>query len=1198
MNENNRTYRIRTKVGEDKFLNVNINQDIEQIEILSLKLDVENFYKLHTSNYGCLVGRVLANQGVGVPNVKISVFIPVESADMENPIFRYLYPYSNTKSKDENGVRYNLLPDVVDDKCHQDIGTFPNKRLVLDDENVVEVFDKYFKYTTVTNASGDYMLFGLPVGNNIIHSELDLSDIGILSQKPRDLYYKGYNHTQFENSSQFKKSTNLDYLTQVIVQDNPVQVYSFWGDDETGEYDGVDAQVKITRSDIDINYKFEPTCIFIGSLVADDKSNGFSKKCTPTERSGKMDRLTTGTGTIEMIRKTPDGGVESFSVQGNDLIDGNGTWCYQIPMNLDYVKTDEYGNLVPAENEMTGIPTRTRVRFRISLADYESDTASAHLPKVLVPNNPTTEELIKPVKYKVDDEHYLVVPQGPDYNFGTYTREESFRDLFWNNVYTVKQYIPRIQNILFDGAHIDRNRNFSGIKAVNVNGSNNPIPYNNIRVNLTFLFIFQCIIFKALVLIVKILNKVIYVLQVLADSLAYCCNNSQFAYITLDGAMCPTMEGYQMALGAVSVTNNNDKNKNNIKDKSSAGKLVAYTYLSGNSERGTSIGGESEYSETTEDGDEKFGEGSAYQSINRNPNIDEKASDTKYANSQLPELYDSDSSETPKEQSFGTAMISASADYFVKCVELQFAMEYEVIQFDFYNDWINGLIYLPRWFAELKRKKRVDRVQACNENFSGYREMVQQCAVYYDEGDELYHSSGNNGGRTSSTCTHNCHRKGGRSYVKVFVKHTHGWPKYDMDGNYIGNQYFPDGGIIQTFKNRIDDRYLYYLRPSKCINQNTKQNNESTGVTLATDKNINVKANLFATDIVLLGNVLECNKYGIPTATGYPSSTFSMPPPTGQLLSDSQEMSMYYSKDDSYDAGGDYYFIKQNKRNPNQSQDDYESLQIEMSGIDWGYNPFKVDKNTDKTEKIYNQQGGHFLEIGCVAADVTPKSCLNLQRVCELGSEMAQSHYYRNSDGSSNSFFGTSGVVSTREVIGEDMRTKFASLNSNRLGTTTGNKTPYQTYEFFGYTPTTFNGAFNGWQTDYAEQETKDFIGNIADGHSRSYVAFRFAENLHNTNRIDYNYGGNVGKISVNEGSLSADSISDKSTGGIRNKCLMKNSVNGNKNQYTMPVYENSFYFYFGLKDGNTAIDRLYTEYFSECTANGEVEDGESLIGS
>ena len=32
-----------------------------------------------------------------------------------------------------------------------------------------------------------------------------------------------------------------------------------------------------------------------------------------------------------------------------------------------------------------------------------------------------------------------------DYEFGTYTREDSFRDLFWNNVYSVKSYIPRFQ---------------------------------------------------------------------------------------------------------------------------------------------------------------------------------------------------------------------------------------------------------------------------------------------------------------------------------------------------------------------------------------------------------------------------------------------------------------------------------------------------------------------------------------------------------------------------------------------------------------------------------------------------------------------------------------------------------------------------------------------------------------------------------
>lgn len=1100
MQENNNTYkvhnglRIHTDVLKDKYLNVNINQDVEQLEILSLKIDTDNFYKLHTSNYGCLVGRVLANQGVGIPNVKISVFIPAERADLENPIFRYLYPYTSTKTRDTNGIRYNLLPDVVDDKCHQDVGTFPNKRLVLDDDNVIEVFDKYFKYTTVTNASGDYMLFGLPVGNQIIHSELDLSDIGILSQKPRDLFYKGYNHTQFENSSQFKKSTSLDSLTQIFTQDNSVQVYPFWGDDETEGIDDVDSQVKITRNDIDINYKFEPTCIFIGSLVADDKSNGFSKRCTPTERSGKMDRLTTGNGTIEMIRKTPDGYVESINIQGNTLIDGNGTWCYQIPMNLDYVKTDEYGNLVPAENEMTGIPTRTRVRFRASLADYESDSSNVHLPKVLIPNNPTLDEMQK----LVYDGNGNEVQQGIDYNFGTYTREESYRDLFWNNVYTVKEYIPRLQNIILDGPWVDRNKNFSGFKAVNVNGNNNPIPYNNIRVQLTFLFIFQCIIFKALVLIVKIINKVIYLLQLFSDKLS-CCGGSHYVYVTLDGSMCPQMEGYYMAIGA--------EECQGCGQGSSSGKLIAGTILAKQGD--TQIGGTvNAMGVTYETGN----------TINLNSSVEDKKS-SEYKN-------DENEGNTPQDQ----GGIVANARFFIKCVELQFAMEYEVIQFDFYNDWMNGLIYLPRWFAELKRRKRIDNVVACNEDYWGRRRFVQQCALNYNSEGLL--NKGDNGAGSGIGAKY--HKVRGRKFVDC-----------------IGGASGVSGGIIQTYKNHIDDRYLYYLRPCVVTKQNivNQQGASASGP--------EVKINLFATDIVLLGSVLDCNTYGIPTAVGYPSSTFIMAPPTGQLLSDSQEMGMVSSDDIDYhpvDYGGSFKLF--NKKAPN--SDTGETLEVEMSGIDWGYNPFATDATQDNTTLIQNQVGGHFLEIGCTFSQTTSKSCINLQRVCELGSEMAQSHYYRK--GNTGNFFNTTGIVSAREIIGEDLRSKFAALNSNRLKTVTDANTGYLTYDFVGYTPYNFNGALRNFDGPGKDEMNWDHIGETT---STSYNYFRLCSDKEELGKMR-SYG---------------------------KKFLIKNNI-VDFGYYSIPMYENSFYFYFGLKDGNTAIDRLYVEYFSDC-GNNEAEEGE-----
>ena len=175
-----KSYRIHTNIINDTVLNVNMQQDFDFLEVLSLKLRQEDAYKLHSSNYGVIVGRVLANDAFGIPNAKVSLFIerdPNDSTGMET-----IYPYNEISSRDKDGRRYNTLPDYSDDECYRVVGTFPNKRLVLDDDVVLEVYDKYWKYTTVTNNAGDYMLFGVPSGSQQIHIDIDLSDIGILSQ--------------------------------------------------------------------------------------------------------------------------------------------------------------------------------------------------------------------------------------------------------------------------------------------------------------------------------------------------------------------------------------------------------------------------------------------------------------------------------------------------------------------------------------------------------------------------------------------------------------------------------------------------------------------------------------------------------------------------------------------------------------------------------------------------------------------------------------------------------------------------------------------------------------------------------------------------------------------------------------------------------------------------------------------------------
>ena len=109
-----RNYRVHTNIINDTLLNVDMRQDFDFLEVLSLKLRQVDAYKLHSSNYGVIVGRVLANDAFGIPNAKISLFIEADGADTTT--IESIYPYTEITTKDRQGRRYNTLPDYSDDE--------------------------------------------------------------------------------------------------------------------------------------------------------------------------------------------------------------------------------------------------------------------------------------------------------------------------------------------------------------------------------------------------------------------------------------------------------------------------------------------------------------------------------------------------------------------------------------------------------------------------------------------------------------------------------------------------------------------------------------------------------------------------------------------------------------------------------------------------------------------------------------------------------------------------------------------------------------------------------------------------------------------------------------------------------------------------------------------------------------------------
>lgn len=494
--------RIKTNLnGKDNHVKVQLKQDFDFLEILSLKISQEDVYRNFYSDYGVVVGRISVNSGVGIPNANVSIFVPLTDDDKEDLEINSIYPYSDISIVNSKGIRYNTLPKESKGECHTPIGTVPSKGETLDNEKLLEIYDKYYKFTTTTNDSGDFMIFGVPVGNHILNVDVDLSDIGIYSQRPYDFIEQGNPSKLFESPTKFKYNTNLNSLTQVKNRQIGVNIIPFWGEEMADE-------VGITRVDVDLNYDLKPKAIFIGAIFGDNEKNSLSKTCRARKKLGKICEMSEGGGTIQMLRKTIYGEHERYDIEGGQVINEAGAWAYQIPMNLDYMITDEEGNLVPTEDTNKGIATRARVRFKIDTDVTGGEGRIRTRAKYLVPHNPRVKSEL-------------------DYTFDDTTSDLHFRDFYWNKIYTIKNHIARFQK-----NQTTNNRNFVGLKDIDeCAGLKNPVPFNTMDKDFNPLYSILCIIVTIITEIVTVVNKIIKGIRAIFKGVNYIkipCNGTDY----------------------------------------------------------------------------------------------------------------------------------------------------------------------------------------------------------------------------------------------------------------------------------------------------------------------------------------------------------------------------------------------------------------------------------------------------------------------------------------------------------------------------------------------------------------------------------------------------------------------------------------------------------------------------------------------
>lgn len=938
------TIRIRTTPnGGDKYIKTLITQDFDFIEILSLKISQEESYRRFCSDYGVIVGRVIINSGFGVPNAKVSVFIPIDEIDKEDPIISGLYPYEVITDKDSDGIRYNLFPkeNITDNECYTPIGTFPTKREILDNEDVLNVYCKYYKFTTTTNYAGDFMIFGVPNGTYQVHVDADISDIGIASQRPYDLMSQGTPAKFFDSANKFKGGTNLNKLIQVKSANAGVNVQPFWGDTENCE-------IGITRVDFDLNYNIRPSAMFMGSIYGDQDKHSINKRCRPRKKLGLMCEQITGPGSINMIRKNIDGNIEEFDVDGGRLIDDDGTWAYQIPMNLDYMVTDEEGNLVLSQDPNKGIPTRARVRFNIGMDETGGDGRLRTRARYLVPNNPKKTGVI-------------------DYSFDETTKDESFVDLFWNKIYTVSNFISRFQrNVNLDNIGT---RSITGMKSVDeCAGDKTPFPYNRVDTELNPIFFIICLIVKMIGVLIYMINAFfIPIINILISGINAIINS-------IIGVVCGIIE----ALNSVS-------------------SILGFTLSCSLSWSNINYVGCITVTCPADDG-EAYAPGCSAGSLGF------------FASSVLPTYYPNDP--------FGHSGIPFGLVGLDDCLAFEMAKSLGLFHFDFYNDWVNGTLF--GYLLKYKKKKNKREV------FCEY-----DCSDFSDGVD------GNQNGVADNDCHTNllldtCYSEPNGTHIYTPIPNLKNQQKSGRDSGAIRD------GLIK----KVNNEFFY------------------------ASSTHDLRFNLFATDIVCLGSVFNCDWQGVQKIQPLIiPTTYKVPPDTQELADD--------------------------------------NTTVEACGM------VGIGGNTK----------GLFFEVNCLGVHVDDRQCLNIRHICEMGVDIDQAL----EDPSTGAIISPSdcviGVNDIDDAGGRFYRDVFTGLNS-------GTTMPYP-LNIDGYT-TDFNLS-NAGVYDFA---------SLSDN-GKDYIDFR--------------------------GWSSSDS-----------------------NSYGQPSH--SYYFYFGILPGRTAIEKLNQRFFTFCSSINKVE--------
>lgn len=213
----------------DYFLNVKINRSMNTLDTLNIYNVTEGLLPKYNNNTGVLFGKLEALQvlsdengekiRIPLKNVVVGIFNPSEK-----------FPSISSLDEEGNRIRLNIfetIPTVNNPYNLKGYSSFQSYLTDIgyskNDGGLEEIPDEY-KYVTITDENGNFVLHNVPVGQQTLMVEVDLLKFGL---EPEEVALNFFPYPTEEDP-------NVSNVPHLFFGQYPINIVPSWGEFQTG----------------------------------------------------------------------------------------------------------------------------------------------------------------------------------------------------------------------------------------------------------------------------------------------------------------------------------------------------------------------------------------------------------------------------------------------------------------------------------------------------------------------------------------------------------------------------------------------------------------------------------------------------------------------------------------------------------------------------------------------------------------------------------------------------------------------------------------------------------------------------------------------------------------------------------------------------------------------------------------------------